>query len=590
MGLARLAIVLVAISCSEKPRPAPAALGSASGSAVAKPSSLEGIWEAHRSFGPAVRGTLELVNVGDDVVARIAGLTQRVSFKNQTVSFELPDGKGSFIGRRGSMTEIPGHWIQPPTVNDGARFASPLTLRPNGDGGWLGEVVPLEDEWTIYLVISRAPDGTLGGFIRNPDRNMGVFWKLDRIEHTGDRVKLVGKWRGRGDEQTFGEGTFRDGKLAIDFPQRGGVYDFTPLADNSKFYARGAKTPPPWRYQPPPAQDDGWQVTTLDEAGMTAGPIAELVKVIDKPATALTDPDIHGLLVARDGKLVVEEYFHGYGRDRPHETRSAAKSVTATLVGSAIATGQLALTTRVYDLLSPKERDPKKRAMTVEHLLTMASGYDCDDGAGDRPGSENVVSDEQKDPDYYRYTLQLPMELAPGKESIYCSINPNLLGAVLAKATGRPLLDVFHDGFAEPLGIKRYHLNLQPTGEPYFGGGQKYLPRDFMKMGQMMLDRGVWNGKRIISKEFATRAGSPLVTLRKQGPGLHYGYLWWTIDYPHRGKTLHAYFATGNGGQVVVVIPELQLVVAGYGGSYAAPGGLLMANEYIPRYILPAVK
>jgi CubicO group peptidase (beta-lactamase class C family) len=92
------------------------------------------------------------------------------------------------------------------------------------------------------------------------------------------------------------------------------------------------------------------------------------------------------------------------------------------------------------------------------------------------------------------------------------------------------------DLIAEPLQIQRYYLNVQPTGEPYLGGGMYFLPRDFTKFAQLMLDGGVWNGRRILSKEFALRASTPLVTLRGQRSGMRYGYLWWTIEYPTKAR------------------------------------------------------
>jgi CubicO group peptidase (beta-lactamase class C family) len=294
---------------------------------------------------------------------------------------------------------------------------------------------------------------------------------------------------------------------------------------------------------------------------------------------------------------VFEQYFHGFHKDIPHDTRSASKIIAATLVGAAIERGEkLGTSTRVYDLLyhgaPPADMDPRKRDMTVEHLLTMSSGYDCDDWAGDRPGSEDKLLDDRPDSDFYRYTLQLPMELKPGEQAIYCSVNPNLLGAVLTAATGKPVLELFQDWIAGPLQFGNYDLNLQPTGEPYLGGGAKILPRDFMKFGQMMLDGGVWNGKRILGEDYARKAGSPLMQLRGENVkkyGYHYGYLWWTVDYQYKGKTISTYFAGGNGGQNVLVIPALDMVVACYGGNYGDSSGWTMMREYIAKYILPAL-
>jgi len=119
-------------------------------------------------------------------------------------------------------------------------------------------------------------------------------------------------------------------------------------------------------------------------------------------------------------------------------------------------------------------------------------------------------------------------------------------------------------------------------------------------MMAMMLDGGVWNGSRIPPADFARSAGAPHVQLRDQNPkayeslAMRYGYLWWTVNYPtvnypYRGRTLQAYFASGNGGQEVMVIPALDMVVATYGGNYSDRAGWLMVRELIPKYILAAV-
>lgn len=575
----------------------PASVSEAAKSSAASARIPDGVWRAKRIFGPDVRGTLEISRARGSWRAQIAAYTLALNDDRGRLSFDLPGEQGSFIGRLDGGA-IRGHWLQPPTVNDGSKLASPVTLKPAGPDRWRGEVVPASDELTLYLVVHRGADGVTTAYLRNPDRNIGIFWNLERVEQIGDRVQLIGRFLGRGAPQVFGEGVYRAGDklLSIYFPQRGGTFDFTPLAEGDApgFLARGAH-PEPWRYQPPIADDDGWPVGTLSEVGMAAEPIADLVRVIDQPEASLHDTVIHGVLVARHGKLVLEEYFHGFDRARVHDTRSAAKSITATMVGAAIQRGaKLATSTRVYDLLyrgaPPGNLDARKLDMTVEHLLTMASGFNCDDWDGTRPGSENTVTDDRPDPDYYRYTLQLPMEMKPGEQAVYCSINPNLLGAVLSAATGRTLLELFDELIADPLQIRRYYLPLQPTGEPYLGGGQKYLPRDFMKLGQMMLNGGTWRGKRVLPRNFVERASSPLVTLRAEKFDMHYGYLWWTTEYRIKDRTLRAYFATGNGGQVVVVIPDLDLVIAGYGGNYSDKGGWTMVREYIPGYILPALR
>jgi len=560
---------------------------------------LIGTWQATRNFGPVLRGLLTLTRSEGHGLAEIAG--QRIPFdaSGKTIHCVFPGGQGEFHGALDPKTgEIRGHWIQPATVNAMRRFASPVTLKPSGKEHWRGQVVPLEDEFTLFLVASPGEHGTVQAFLRNPDRNVGVFLVAERLEQQGDSVKLVGHFRNDTVEQVLASGTFRPGSdgsedsLSLYFPRARATFDFSRIDDDpaSHFYARG-KDPGEYRYCRPPTDDDGWPTGTLQEAGISEASVRKLIEaVVDPPATSVHDLDIHGILIARRGKLVLEEYFHGFHRETPHDTRSASKSLTATLVGAVIAHGAaLSASTPVYRAIYgddlPPGLEPRKKAMTVENLLRMASGYFCDDRNPSAPGNEDVLQSQTADPDWYHYTLNLPMDSVPGEQPVYCSANANLLGDVLSRTTGKQLPEVFQERIADPLQIKRYYLVLGPDDVPYMAGGSYWLPRDFMKLGQVMLNGGTWNGKRIVSWEWAHRATAPLENLRK----LQYGYLWWSIAYPYRGKTVRAFFAGGNGGQLVMGIPDLDLLVAFYAGNYSDPVLYKIQEELVPQYILPAL-
>jgi CubicO group peptidase (beta-lactamase class C family) len=162
-----------------------------------------------------------------------------------------------------------------------------------------------------------------------------------------------------------------------------------------------------------------------------------------------------------------------------------------------------------------------------------------------------------------------------------------LIGGVISRAAGEPSPVLFQKLLAEPLNIKRYYLPLTPTGEYSMTGGARFLPRDFMKLGQVHLNGGIWNGRRIYTRAWSEKATSALVYL--EAYKLHYGYLWWTTEYPHRGRNVRAFFASGNGGQVVMTIPELDLVLAFFGGNYNDVGGRTAQRAYVPKYILPAI-
>jgi CubicO group peptidase (beta-lactamase class C family) len=113
------------------------------------------------------------------------------------------------------------------------------------------------------------------------------------------------------------------------------------------------------------------------------------------------------------------------------------------------------------------------------------------------------------------------------------------------------------------------------------------LLRDFIKLGQLMLDGGMWQGRRILGEEFAARARSPLYHLRN----IYYGYQWWAEEYPYKDRTVYAFSARGAGGQTVTVVPELGLVVGTFAGNFFSRKGMFAAStDPIPRIILPAVR
>ena len=567
---------------------------------------LAGLWEAKRRFGPDIQGALVLRHNSTGWWAEIAGKTVPATLTGDAITFVLTDGKSTFKGKLGTgHTKIVGHWIQPATLESGTPYASPVTLTRRGRDRWQGAVSPLESTMTLYLMIKTGDVGPAGAFLKNPERNIGITrqYRVDHVELEGGSVKLIAANTGTEKGRVLAEGRYyADGPevLSIYFSNRGGTFDFRRVATNetSDFYPRGRPTAP-YRYMPPPPLDDGWPTASLEDVAISREGIEKFVQmIIDTPIDSVSAHEVHGVLIARHGKLVLEEYFHGENREKPHDTRSAAKSLTATLVGAAMRAGvSLSVSSPVYKVMNggtfPPDLEPRKRALTVEHLLTMSSGLNCDDNDPGSPGEDFMV-DESGEPDYYKFTMNLKMIREPGEMAVYSSLNPNLLGGVLQRASGKSLPVLFHELIAEPLQIKRYYLNLTPTGDAYMGGGVRLLPRDFMKFGQLHVNGGTWNGRRILTEEWSRRATSPLYQVKDYNPikpstFLKYGYLWWVIEYPYNGRAVRAFFAGGNGGQMVMGIPELKLVVAIYAGNYADSPTRQISQGYVPKYILPAV-
>ncbi|MCH8347574.1 MAG: serine hydrolase, partial [Proteobacteria bacterium] len=356
----------------------------------------------------------------------------------------------------------------------------------------------------------------------------------------------------------------------------------------SPFYPR-PKTDELYHYSPPEA-GEGWETASLEDVGMAAEPIIEMIQmIIDTPMDGLEAPYIHGFLVARGGKLVLEEYFHGFSKDMPHGTRSASKTVTATLAGIAVNQGRLALDTPVYETMYggnlPEGLDERAKRMVLENLITMTPGLACDDFIADSPGNEDTMQNQEEQPDWFQFTLDLEMLYEPGEHAAYCSGSQNLAGGVVAMATGDWLPDFYRDNFANPLGMGLYHMNLSPTGEGYGGGGLLIKPRDFLKLGQIYLDGGRWQGTRIISQDWVQKGTEAINNIGAEG----YGYGWWIFNYPFEGREVKAFYAGGNGGQYVIVVPELDLNIVIFAGNYNQRIMHKTKYEYVRDYVLRAI-
>ncbi len=524
---------------------------------------LAGLWKAQRWFGPVARGPLVIRRAGASYIADIVGRTVPLRVERDELSFELPNNQGKFRGKLQPGGAIFGFWFPPNS--------------PTG---------------TFYIMARKRPDGSMGVFLRNPERDMGALWAVDRIVRDGNAVKLISK-PADGNEEDLAVGTYNseDSVLTIYFPGRGGQYEFRRELGDSDFYPRG-RNPAPYVYAGAPlARDDGWPTATLEEVDIDRAAIEKMVqRIINTPMESVHNQQIDGVLIARHGKLVLEEYFHGQHRDKMHDTRSASKSMTATLVGAAMYAGApLKLSTPVYQIMNggvfPASLDPMKREMTLEHLLSMSSGYYCNDSDLKAPGREDTMW-QSGERDFYQFALRLPMASRPGEKAVYCSTNPNLALGLLQQATGESPLYTFDRLLAGPLKIRTYGWGTDPAGNPYGGGGAQFVLRDFMKFGQLMLNGGTWNGRRILTRDFVTRASSPLVKIGTRP----YGLGWWIYDLPYGNRTLHAFAALGNGGQNLFVVPDLDLVVAVYASNYGDRVLFEIQNDLVPKQILPAVR
>jgi|KBSMisStaDraftv2_1062788.scaffolds.fasta_scaffold48053_2 CubicO group peptidase (beta-lactamase class C family) len=555
-------------------------------------SDLSGLWHAKKWYLPEARGELVIERTGAGLHAEIAGHYATLSERGRELTFKLAGDRGEFSGHLDPDGAIRGNWIRPATAISYGRAASPVLLKPVGKDRWSGLVDPGEEEFSFYIIAHRTTGDTYDAVLRNPEFDLGNQQGVNTLVREGDAVRLIAK-RGDGPERSLASGRIQPDMegFSLTFPNRGGTYDFSRDDESSLVYPR-PKPSAPYHYVPPPPTGDGWPVSTLASENIDQPAMERLVQSIIDMKMAETDaPEIHALLIARHGRLVLEEYFHGFSREEIHTLRSAGKSISGTVIGAAMYAGApLRLDSRVYQVMNggsfPAGLEPSKRAMTLENLLTMSSGHYCDDTDDKAPGNEDYIGDELQPPNVIGYFMSVPMATDPGTNSVYCSMQPHLALSMLAEATHESPLRIFDRLVAGPMQIVHYSWPLDTNGRPYGGGSVAITARDFMKFGQLMLNGGTWNGRRILDASYVRAASSPQYHLRN----VYYGYLWWVEDYPYKNRTVRSFSARGAGAQLVFVIPELDLVVTTMGGNYSNRRGGRYLGNLVARSILPAVR
>jgi CubicO group peptidase (beta-lactamase class C family) len=341
--------------------------------------------------------------------------------------------------------------------------------------------------------------------------------------------------------------------------------------------------------------DDGWPVTAPERQGMDGA----LLRGIAVRFAACEEARAHAVVVARHGALVYEHYFTGedwrwtsplgvvaFDAAVKHDLRSITKSVTSLMVGTALDRGWIEdLDTPVFSYFPEHAelRSSAKDRITLAHLLTMSAGFAWDErGAWDRATNNERLMDEARDP--YRYVLEQDLATAPGRFYDYCGGAPTLLQGVVQRTSGKSLDVVARETLLEPLAITDAEWTRFPNGDVRGYGGLRLRPRDLAKIGQLVLDRGIWQGRQIIRPEWIAASTAP----RINGDGIfYYGYLWWLGRFLVERQEIRWIAAFGNGGQRLYIVPRLDLVVAVTAGAYTAPQ--IVGEVVLKRHVLPAI-
>lgn len=554
---------------------------------------LVGLWGSEQMFGPTVRGQFTIDARDSQWFARIAGYRVPVEHNQKAVTFRLPGDAGEFRGHiSADSNRVAGQWIQ--TTQDQG-YATPIQLLELSKGIWQGVLTPLDDRLSLYVLVRREANGSTTAFIRNPDFNY-LGRSSYHVALTDQAVTLADV---RDPSQHFdGAYNAKTDRLSLRFPDLARTIDFTRRKNRDALGFFPRTTSEPYVYQKPIAEGDGWTTASLNEVGIDPQLISALIDKILTADPVANSLDIHSLLIARHGKLALEEYFYGSDSDQPHDMRSAAKTFGPALLGIAIDRGaKLGPDSPLYALFPQYKQfanpDERKKKITLGDVMSMTSGLACNDYDDDSAGNEDRMQNQSEQPDWYKFTLDLPMARDPGgKQAQYCSAGMNLIGGVLRNSTGTWIPDFFYEYLATPLEFGSYHLNLTPTGDVYMGGGFRLRPRDELKLGQLYLSRGVWNGRRVISSKWVDESVQTHSTFGViiDDAVDDYGYGWHIFHATAAGRVYRGYSAGGNGGQFVIVIPELDLVVGFNGGSYGNfPAWIRWSTNLVPQYVIPAL-
>lgn len=351
----------------------------------------------------------------------------------------------------------------------------------------------------------------------------------------------------------------------------------------------------PYVYRQPQERDDGWQTSTSSAEAIDPVPLADMIgRVLDGEFR-----NVHSVLVVRNEKLVLEEYFSGSDLLGPytefdwnvrHLLCSCTKSFASALVGIARDRGLLGEVNTPLSSFYPEHTDidwsGARGRITLEHALTMSAGFEWDEGTYSYLDPRNSAAVMWASADPVRYLLSSPLASEPGSVFVYNGGLSITLADIAARVSGLPADQFALQYLFTPLGIQDFLWEKHADGTLQAAGGLWLRPRDMAKFGQLYLNGGTWKGIPVISGEWVVESTKKRIWAADRAR--HYGFQWWIEEHLWQGNVLTSFAARGWGGQRIYVFPDLQLVVVFTGGNHhtlANPEHTMLA-----QYILPAVR
>lgn len=276
---------------------------------------------------------------------------------------------------------------------------------------------------------------------------------------------------------------------------------------------------------------------------------------------------LRALLVYQQGEMIFEYDAYGKHHHLFHEVQSITKSIQTLLLGAIRAAGFL---TDLDQTIAPFFQDyaqlnwcENKKAITLKDLITMTAGLDWNEA---EVTYQNIIENHSNQmvdsEDWIHFALDRPMRHAPGKHFIYSSAAPVLLSHIINEATGKSNREWLEDIFFKPLGIQYYDVMTCPHN-PEVLGDLELSPSDLLKFGQLVLQKGTWEGKQLIDNEWIERITKPVLQVDAQRS---YGMMWWKAAPALTFMPMT--FAWGVGGQHLFIMPEYEAVMLTMGRFY----------------------
>lgn len=329
--------------------------------------------------------------------------------------------------------------------------------------------------------------------------------------------------------------------------------------------------------------NSGWELST-------DGFDKSKIEALNKKIAQKRFENINGIVVIKEGKLLIEEYFNGETRDSLHDPRSVGKSVASTVMGIAIEenyiSSEQAMLKDFYDLKSFKNYSLKKDSVSLKSLLSMSSGFRGDDNDYSNPGNEENMYPTK---DWVKFALDLPMEenKVMGEDFSYFTAGVVVLGDIIHKSVPGGLVSYADKKLFAPLNITNYRWQYTPQEVGNTAGGIRLRAIDFAKYGQLYQNAGRWNGQQILPKKWVEKSLSKQI--KQSLDDGYYGYLFWNKSYKIDGKEYEVSFCSGNGGNKIFIFKDLPFVIVITASAYNVPNAHANVDKMMLDYILPAI-